>query len=181
MAIDKILGKIHQHINELTPSLELFVDESIQPSVADCEALQEKFAELLECVAVYKHYKAERELSPSFNIHARVSEKKVREAEKKQVDDAALPESTPAGQAHEHVTKTYPAMSVAINDKFRFINELFKQSTGEYNIAIEQINSLHAWQDAELYLNSLKMIYNWKDNSEIVQHLYSLVKKRFTE
>jgi hypothetical protein len=185
MALDKILSRMHEQINELAPTLELFVEESIQPSVADCNDLQQKLANLQESLAVYKHQKQEKELSPSFNIHAKVSEKKIPEDGSFKKETPGV-KSEPVKQADLHRTesstpKVYPPMTIGINDKFRFINELFKQNNGEYNIAIEQLNALNSWHEAELYLNSLKMIYNWKDNSEIVVFLYSQAKKRFAE
>ena len=75
--------------------------------------------------------------------------------------------------------KSNQPLLVAVNDKFRFINELFSQNSGEYNVAIEQLGSVNGWSEAEVYLNSLKALYGWKDNSEVVNYLYALVKKRF--
>lgn len=189
MALDKILSKIQVQIEELAPALELFIEESIQPSVSDCDDLQARLSKLQENLAVYKYYKQERELSPSFNIHSKVSGKNVspeirteEEITEKESFNSNPEEKKP--KAHDLVTdqagrKDYPPMAVGINDKFRFINEMFKQNGSEYNIAIEQLNSLQSWQEAELYLASLKSIYNWKDNSEAVLLLHSLVKKRF--
>ena len=48
MSSDKILLRIQLHINELTPTLELFVDTNIQPSVQDCENLQKQLSSLQE-------------------------------------------------------------------------------------------------------------------------------------
>lgn len=73
MSLDKVLHKIQGEINELAPTLELFVDDTIQPSVSDCEILQKQLTLLQENVAVYKYQKLNKELSPSFNIHAKVS------------------------------------------------------------------------------------------------------------
>ncbi|MGZ4089816.1 MAG: hypothetical protein ACXVNO_03795 [Bacteroidia bacterium] len=76
--------------------------------------------------------------------------------------------------------KNLPPLTFGINDKFRFINELFKQNNSEYNIAIEQLASLGTWAEAELYLRSLKGLYDWKDNADVVVYFYSLVKKRYS-
>ncbi len=70
-------------------------------------------------------------------------------------------------------------LNIGLNDKFRFINELFKQNTSEYNIAFEQLNALKTWDESELYLNSLKELYLWKENSDNVKYFYSIAKKRF--
>ena len=47
------------------------------------------------------------------------------------------------------------------------------------NVAIEQLGNLNTWAEGEAYLNSLKTLYHWKENSEVVNYFYSLVKKRF--
>jgi len=83
----------------------------------------------------------------------------------------AAPEATTAA--------TGKAISVGINDKFRFINSLFAQNAAEYTIAVEQLNSVTSWNDAEIYLNSLRNLYSWKEDSDITKLFYSLVKKRF--
>ena len=70
-------------------------------------------------------------------------------------------------------------MAIGLNDKFRFINELFSQNPAEYNIAIEQLSGLNTWAEADIYMNSLKSLYAWRDSQETVKQFYSIVKKRF--
>jgi hypothetical protein len=149
---------------------------------------------LQECVSVYKYHKQNTELSPSFNIHAKISEaeittekkesdshrgtKEIKEAPKSKAEPA--PAKTPVNNhSAGGVTKSKQPLTVGINDKFRFINELFLQNSSEYNVAIEQINNLFNWTEGEIYLNSLKNIYGWKENNETVKYFYSIVKKRF--
>jgi len=188
MSLEKVLQKIHGEIKDLAPSLELFLDETIQPSVDDCEKLQKQLTELQENVSIYKYNKLNKEISPSFNIHAKVSQKEnevkpVRAAEEKEKtrntensEDAHLSdEHTPQPSSR----KRYPNLAINLNDKFRFINELFAQNNSEYHIALEQINNLKNWSDTEIYLNSLKNLYEWRDNAEVVKYFYRVVKKRF--
>jgi hypothetical protein len=185
MALEKVLHKIQLQVKELTSTLELFVDESIQPSVNDCETLQQQLHELQECLAVYKFQKKEKEISPSFNIHAKVSEK---EKETVKPVENSIPEKKVEPEIkqelHKEISKEsdkkITPLAIGINDKFRFINELFKQNSSEYNIAMEQLNSLQSWTEAEIYLRSLKGLYDWKDNAEVVTYFYSLVKKRYS-
>jgi hypothetical protein len=191
MSSDKILLRIQLHINELTPTLELFVDTNIQPSVQDCENLQKQLSSLQENLAIYKYNKQNKELSPSFNIHAKLSEKESQEEKKAEIikeikesvklereEKAEIKEVIPEAQKTE-VTKPKPPLTIGINDKFRFMNELFSQNAVEYNIAIEQLNNLSNWHDTEIYLNSLKNVYGWKESGEVVKYLYAMVKKRF--
>lgn len=189
MALEKILHKIQSQINDLAPTLELFIDETIQPTVESCEKLQKQLNLIQENLAVYKYHKAEKEISPSFNIHAKVSEKELPkekteelakeikatiEEEKKEVVQPKVETVT-----EEKAVKTIQPIVIGINDKFRFINELFKQNNSEYNIAIEQLNTLKNWRDTEIYLDSLKTLYDWKANSDVVVYFFSILKNRF--
>ncbi|MEO6305274.1 MAG: hypothetical protein ABIP51_19090 [Bacteroidia bacterium] len=189
MSLEKVLHKIQSQINDLAPTLELFIDETIQPSVESCEKLQQQLNRIQENLAVYKYNKIEKELSPSFNIHAKVSEKELPKEKIKEIANeikVTIHEERPDLQQpkvenkEENVQKNIADISVGINDKFRFINELFKQNNSEYNIAIEQLNALKTWNETEIYLNSLKTLYEWKENSEVASYFFSLIKKRFT-
>ena len=73
MILDKTLARIQSQINELVPALEMFVDESVQPTVRECESMQHMLVKLQENLAVYTFHKKEKELSPNFNLHAKVS------------------------------------------------------------------------------------------------------------
>lgn len=177
MILDKTLSRIQSQINELAPMLEMFVDESIQPTTKECEQMQQMLVKLQENLAVYTFHKREKELSPNFNLHAKVSEQ-----HKVESNVNPLNEVIPAPNEKNDVsveTKILSVMSVGMNDKFRIINELFRQNGAEYNIVVEQINSLPSWAEAEMYLNSLKPIYNWNETSEVTLLFYTLAKKRF--
>ena len=76
--------------------------------------------------------------------------------------------------------KTLPNIVININDKFRFINELFASNANEYNIAVEQINAVNSPAEMSSYLKGLKSIYNWDDENEVVKTLYALAQKRFS-
>jgi hypothetical protein len=184
MTTVKILEKIRTRIAELSSTLEPFVESNVQPSTEDCEALRKQMNELLEELAVYKYIKSDHELSPSFNIHAKISEKAplqepVVEAKKEQKQDIKK-ETQGKPEFHESTTTKSPKhLMIAINDKFRFINELFSQNTSEYNIVLEQLNNLNNWHETDVYLNSLKNVYGWKDSNEVVKYFYGIAKKRF--
>lgn len=78
------------------------------------------------------------------------------------------------------VKKEYPKVAININDKFRFINELFNANATEYNIAIEQINAVNTLEEANAYLKGLKGIYQWDEESEMVKKIVTLTQKRFS-
>lgn len=185
MPIDKVLQKIQSEIKDLTSSLELFVDDSIQPSVDDCERLQKQLFDLQENLAVYKHKKLNKEISPSFNIHAKVSalvSEKVEEEKPQPIMEPVIEKKIeePIEIKKHEAMKAPSALSFGINDKFRFINELFAKNTDEYNIVITELGKLRTWSEAEIYINNLKNLYEWKENNEVVKYFHSLVKKHFS-
>lgn len=89
-------------------------------------------------------------------------------------------EKTPAQVTETPITKELPKITININDKFRFINELFASNATEYNIAIEQINVVSTIHELNNYLNGLKSIYEWKEDNEVVKNLFALAQKRFS-
>lgn len=188
MATDKLLNRIREQIRILEKDLDAFRQQDIQPSAADCEGLQKKLHQLQEQLAVYKYHKQNHELSPSFAIHARVSEEvkvaapaaaEATKAAERPVSPEPVQTPKPPQEQNSHKKPIPAAIAIGLNDKFRFINELFSQNPAEYNIAIEQLNGLHSWPESELYMSSLKTLYTWKDNQEVVKRFYALVKRRF--
>lgn len=190
MALDKVLNKLKAQVKELTPTMELFADETIHPSVKDCELFKQQLIALQEVLAIYKYNKLEKEISPSFNIHAKVSEKEI-EVIKPIINDIKEDTKTPVVEepkiSHavtqsnddKHLATHHKKLNIGLNDKFRFINELFKQNNTEYNVVFEQLNSLKTWNECEFYLNSLKEVYEWKSTDDTVKYFYSFAKKRF--
>lgn len=70
--------------------------------------------------------------------------------------------------------------AVGINDKFLFVNELFRGDESMYERSIKTINSFNIYAEAEYWINrELKVKLAWDDNKEIVKDFYKLVKRRF--
>ena len=70
---------------------------------------------------------------------------------------------------------------IGINDRFVFINELFRGDEAMYERSIKTINSFNIYQEAEYWMNRELMIkLGWDDSREIVGHFYNLVKRRFS-
>jgi hypothetical protein len=79
------------------------------------------------------------------------------------------------------VRKPIPDLKVAVgvNDKFRFINDLFHGNSTEYHIALNQINTCNGFEEADIYITNIREIYNWKEDSEVVAIFLDLVQRRF--
>jgi hypothetical protein len=69
--------------------------------------------------------------------------------------------------------------AIGINDKFIFINELFKGSLQDYNKAIESINALGSGNEAFAYIEELKERYKWDEKPEIYIKLEDFVIRKF--
>jgi hypothetical protein len=84
-----------------------------------------------------------------------------------------------------HVLKDTPIKDlrkgIGINDRFTFVNELFRGDEAMYERSIKTINSFGILSEAEYWINrELKFKLGWNDNKEEVQHFYHLVRRRFS-
>lgn len=71
--------------------------------------------------------------------------------------------------------------AIGINDKFLFIQELFRGDVDMYERSIKTINEFRTLQQAEYWIErELKIRQGWLDDTRTVQHFYSLVRKRFS-
>ena len=77
--------------------------------------------------------------------------------EKEKPVEIVTPPQTTKPVANKELAK----LAISINDKFRLINDLFAANANEYNIAVEQLNTLNTQEEASSYLKGLKAIYNW--------------------
>ena len=69
---------------------------------------------------------------------------------------------------------------IGINDRYVFINELFRGDETMYERSIKTINNFHILQEAEFWMErELKLKLGWNEGKERVQHFYQLVKRRF--
>jgi hypothetical protein len=71
--------------------------------------------------------------------------------------------------------------AISVNDRFVFINELFRGDEPMYERSIKTINNFRILPEAEYWMErELKIKLGWDDSREIVQHFYQLVKRRFS-
>lgn len=71
--------------------------------------------------------------------------------------------------------------AIGINDRFLFINELFRGDENMYERSIKTINSFNIHAEAEYWISrELKVKLGWNIESETVQHFDQLVRRRFS-
>ena len=70
--------------------------------------------------------------------------------------------------------------AIGINDKYVFINELFKGDESAYESSIKTLNHFSVYPEAEQWIKRELMIsFSWNNKSDIVQHFNHLVRRRF--
>lgn len=69
--------------------------------------------------------------------------------------------------------------AIGINDKFQFVNDLFEGHIDLYNEAISELNNCNSAIQADNIVNSLRLTYNWKDETESLDKLKIFVKRRY--
>ena len=71
--------------------------------------------------------------------------------------------------------------AVGINDRFLFINDLFRGDETMYERSIKTINSFNIYAEAEYWITrELKTKLGWTDDNETVKQFDQLVKRRFS-
>lgn len=70
--------------------------------------------------------------------------------------------------------------AIGINDRFRFLNELFRGDEAMYERSIKTINNFAIYPEAEYWIRrELKLKLGWSDQNDTVQQFDQLVKRRF--
>jgi len=69
--------------------------------------------------------------------------------------------------------------AIGINDKFLFINELFKGDIQEYNKTIDKLNSFSKLDECTIFLEEMKGKFNWAEKPDAYQKLEDLLIRKF--
>jgi hypothetical protein len=68
--------------------------------------------------------------------------------------------------------------AIGINDKFQYLNDLFKGSVQDYNESLDALNNFSNLPDAEAHFNILRVKYGWDMENPSTAGLYELVVRR---
>ncbi len=70
--------------------------------------------------------------------------------------------------------------AIGVNDRYVFINELFRGDEAMYERSIKTINNFRILPEAEYWMErELKIKLGWDDSRDITRQFYQLVKRRF--
>jgi len=71
--------------------------------------------------------------------------------------------------------------AIGINDRFLYINELFRGDEAMYERSIKTINSFTIWPEAEYWIRrELKTKLGWVDSTPTVKQFDQLIRRRFS-
>lgn len=71
--------------------------------------------------------------------------------------------------------------AIGINDRFLFVNDLFRGDENMYERSIKTINGFSIYPEAQYWIQrELKVKLSWPDHSEAVKIFDQLVKRRFS-
>jgi len=68
---------------------------------------------------------------------------------------------------------------IGINQKFQFTSELFGGNASELTSAVEKINSAQNKDEALKIASELKVKFNWKEESSVVDDFVKLITQKF--
>ncbi len=70
---------------------------------------------------------------------------------------------------------------IGLNQKFLFMNDLFKGEKSDYDKTIDEINNMHVPNEVNHYLtNEIGPKFNWDNTSESVKAFKALVERKFS-
>jgi hypothetical protein len=104
------------------------------------------------------------------------------QVEKKSVNDHLTTEAddNSLGNRMQKSQITDLKSAIGINDKFLFINELFKGDLAGYNRAVEELNSCQTKQEAVEKINEMRNQFNWPEHSSSFLRLNDFMKRRYS-
>jgi len=71
--------------------------------------------------------------------------------------------------------------AIGLNDRYLFINDLFRGDESTYERSIKTINAFNIYAEAEYWIQrELKIKLGWSDENKIVQQFDQLVRRRFS-
>ena len=175
--------KVEKHL------LQLEQDEQL--TQVEAEHFLSDVEKLYRNISVYAYVLKTQEESTDMKVHLKIMQSvPLIEEPIAPIIPEKITEPVPEINFEEKVEEIKPVVSeenpslkkieFSINDRFRAINELFAQNQKEFETALQQLNAIITLDETMFYLNSLKQIYNWKDDNQLVKTLYSIANKRFS-
>ena len=103
-------------------------------------------------------------------------------APKKESLNDALKEEKPELASALHATPIRDLKkAIGLNDRYLFLNELFRGDENMYERSIKTINNFSIYPEAEYWIQrELKVKLGWKENNDTVKLFDQIVRRRFS-
>ena len=73
------------------------------------------------------------------------------------------------------------AITVGLNDRIAFVNNLFDSNQGEFNRILSQLNTFKTEKEARNFINNtVKPDYDWSGKEDYEERLLSLIERKFS-
>lgn len=123
----------------------------------------------LEEIPTLSHQQSVREINDAMSVQQTSMNDRLRE---EKVELAHVLTETPIRDLKK---------AIGVNDRYVFLNELFRGDETMYERSLKTLNSFRIYQEAEYWINrELKIKLGWNDNNSIVRHFCQLVRRRFS-
>jgi hypothetical protein len=123
----------------------------------------------LEEIPTLSHQQSVREINDAIGINGTSMNDRLRE---EKIELAHILTETPIRDLKK---------AIGVNDRYVFLNELFRGDETMYERSLKTLNSFRIYQEAEYWINrELKIKLGWSDDNSIVRHFCQLVRRRFS-
>jgi hypothetical protein len=165
-----VTGRKNPGISVVMPSMNIahrVVEESIQTAPPDHQAWM---GDPLIEIPTLSHQPGNKEINDLIGNSNNSINDKLRSGS--QAELGSVLKGTPVKELRK---------AIGVNDRFVFINELFRGDEPMYERSIKTINNFRILPEAEYWMErELKIKLGWDDSRDIVQHFYQLVRRRFS-
>lgn len=152
-----VAEKISKHVSEVNENKEV-----LEASEKKTKAHKKASADLFSTAATT--------LADKFKDETKSINEKFSNSEKK--------EKSLADKMQEKPIKDLKA-AIGINDKFKFINELFDGNLQAYNDCVAKLNAFASFEEAGNFLDGLRVENNWANDNESLATLSDMVIRRY--
>lgn len=158
-------------VTEIPMEIEVVIPEPTPaPAAAPRPAIEEKvIAARTQQIKAASLFEEQSTVASKYSEQETIGQKITRDQPVKTLSDALQ---------HTHLADL--KLSIGINERFAFINELFSGDQQLYHQSIEHLNAMQVYEDARKLLHEeLKQQLGWQTGSERFRQFDELVKRRF--
>jgi hypothetical protein len=148
----------------------MIAGDAVAVEVPPAQKQQDWLHNLMQQIPTLAHQKEIREVNEVMNNQQGTS-----------LNDKLKPASVELAEALTREQVRDLKKAIGINDRFVFVNELFRGDEVMYERSIKTINSFNILQEAEFWIErELKLKLAWDDSKDAVRHFLQLVRRRFS-